>query len=153
MPIESFKAKTISIGVGIHTGRVMLGTIGEADRMEGTVIGDTVNLAARLEDLTKKYKLILISEACKDQLSNQSLWSVRFVDSVIAKGKSVPTNIYEVFCNKTCLEADVKSHNAALEQHIPTVTADPETLDWKHPDPMVELYIQHLKPRPDQEAF
>ena len=147
--------KAISIGVGIHTGRVMLGTIGEADRMEGTVIGDTVNLAARLENLTKKYKLsFLISEACKDQLSNQSLWSVRFVDSVIAKGKSVPTNIYEVFCDKTCLEADVKSHNAALfEQHIPKVTADPEALDWKHPDPMVELYIQHLKSRPDQEEF
>ena len=52
----------IAIGIGLHTGSLMLGTIGESERMESTVIADAVNLASRLESLTKTYGAsILIS--------------------------------------------------------------------------------------------
>ena len=87
----------IAIGVGIHTGEVMLGTIGEKFRMEGTVIGDVVNLAARLETLTKDYtNSLLISEQTKKELTNPDRYKINFVDEVLAKGKSIPTKIYGV---------------------------------------------------------
>ncbi len=99
--LDEFNAEyadnAIRIGVGLHTGEVMLGTIGETFRMEGTVIGDTVNLAARLETLTKTYDTpFLISETVKDTLSNPETYTIHFVDEVLAKGKSIPTKIYSV---------------------------------------------------------
>ena len=59
---ESKGAQTINIGIGVNTGTMMFGTLGEADRMEGSVISDAVNLAARLEMLTKLYQAkVLVS--------------------------------------------------------------------------------------------
>ena len=53
----------LDVGLGIHTGSTMLGTVGDADRMEATVLSDAVNLAARLEGLTRAFGVgILISE-------------------------------------------------------------------------------------------
>ena len=101
LALERFNAERstddIAIGVGIHTGEVMLGTIGERFRMEGTVIGDVVNLAARLETLTKDYtSALLISEQTKKELTNPERYKISFVDEVLAKGKSIPTKIYGV---------------------------------------------------------
>ena len=57
----------IEIGIGLNSGPLMLGIIGEEERLEGTVIGDVVNLAARLEALTKKYKVpVLFSSSTYD---------------------------------------------------------------------------------------
>lgn len=99
--LAEFNAKhsgePIAIGVGIHTGEVMLGTIGEKFRMEGTVIGDVVNLAARLEALTKNYESsLLISEKTKQELQEPERYQIDFVDEVFAKGKSIPTKIYGI---------------------------------------------------------
>ncbi|MAA79656.1 MAG: hypothetical protein CL916_10385 [Deltaproteobacteria bacterium] len=101
LALERFNAERcadeITIGVGIHTGEVMLGTIGEKSRMEGTVIGDVVNLAARLENLTKDYpSSLLISAQTKKELSESERYEIIFVDEVLAKGKSIPTKIYGV---------------------------------------------------------
>ena len=101
LALERFNAERctedITIGVGIHTGEVMLGTIGEKSRMEGTVIGDVVNLAARLEDLTKDYSsALLISEQTKKELTECERYTIFFVDEVLAKGKRIPTKIYGV---------------------------------------------------------
>ena len=60
----------IKVGMGIHTGKLMLGTIGEEIRMDTTVISDTVNVASRLESLTKvKGKDLLFSKETKDRIS------------------------------------------------------------------------------------
>ena len=63
----------IKIGIGINTGKMMLGTLGESNRMEGSVISDAVNIASRLESLTKVYKSdILISEDTKKKIKQKS---------------------------------------------------------------------------------
>ncbi len=86
----------IKIGIGINTGKMMLGTLGESNRMEGSVISDAVNIASRLESLTKIYKSdILISENFEKKLKHKYFFK-RFVDIVKVKGKSEPFSIYEI---------------------------------------------------------
>lgn len=86
----------IEIGIGINTGDLMLGTVGEHRRMEGTVISDTVNLAARLESLTKEYAIpLIISEYTLSELKGD--YATRFIDRLAVKGKSQAVSIYEVF--------------------------------------------------------
>ncbi len=103
--LEEFNARraaenddAIRIGIGLHTGEMMLGTVGEERRMQGTVISDAVNLAARLEALTKEYQVpLLISEDTLSGLQNPEAFQTRFIDRVAVKGKSIPVSIYEVF--------------------------------------------------------
>jgi len=87
----------ISIGIGVNTGPLMLGTVGEHDRMQTTVIGDTVNLAARVECLTKTYQApILITEYTLQQLEAPQNFITRLIDKVTVKGKTQPVTVYEV---------------------------------------------------------
>lgn len=88
----------ISIGIGLHTGSMILGTIGGEARMEGTVISDAVNLSARLEELTKKYNTkIIISEKSLFELKNKNLYNYRYLGKNKIKGKNNLIAIYEVF--------------------------------------------------------
>jgi len=87
----------LQIGVGLHTGMLMLGTIGESERMEGTVISDAVNTAARMEGLTKLYGAnLIISEQTFQELSEPDKYVLRHLGQVKVKGKSQVTGIYEV---------------------------------------------------------
>ncbi|MBF0381981.1 MAG: adenylate/guanylate cyclase domain-containing response regulator [Magnetococcales bacterium] len=88
----------IDIGCGVNSGVVALGTVGGYKRMDGTVISNAVNLAARVESLTKAYGVnILISESTYLQLTDEQRKYSRFLDMVSVKGKNQLTNIFEVF--------------------------------------------------------
>ncbi len=88
----------IKIGVGINTGSLILGIVGGPSRMDGTVISDTVNLASRIESLTKKYGVsLLITQQTFDHLSNPADYAIRVIDQVQVKGKLEMVTVYEVF--------------------------------------------------------
>ncbi|MDM8565976.1 adenylate/guanylate cyclase domain-containing protein [Candidatus Halobeggiatoa sp. HSG11] len=96
--LQSKGQDAIKIGIGLHTGKLMLGTIGGLTRMEGTVISDAVNLASRIEGMTKQYGAsLLISEVTYSNLTNASQYLIRDIDKVKVKGKSKPVTVYEVF--------------------------------------------------------
>lgn len=89
--------QAIKVGIGVHIGTLMLGTIGEEKRMEGTVISDAVNLASRLEGLTKLYNTsILISADLLAALENPDDYETRFLGKVCVKGKRAPIEVFEV---------------------------------------------------------
>jgi DNA-binding response OmpR family regulator/class 3 adenylate cyclase len=88
----------INIGIGINTGCLMLGTVGDSERMDGTVISDAVNLAARVEQLTKTYGTpLLITEHTYLKLTDTSQYQMRVIDCVTVRGKTEPVIVYEVF--------------------------------------------------------
>jgi class 3 adenylate cyclase/HAMP domain-containing protein len=90
--------RAVEIGIGIHTGSLMLGTIGEAQRMDGSVIADAVNLCSRLEALTRIYgSRVLISGQTLSLVRQKDAYRHRFVDRVRVRGRSEAVLIYELY--------------------------------------------------------
>jgi hypothetical protein len=108
----------VQIGIGVHTGTLMLGTVGARYRMDTTVISDAVNLASRVENLTKTYRVpLIVTEDTFHALQSPDEVALRRIDRVLVQGKSQPVVLYEV------LDADTPERRAAKRRSQPDFEA------------------------------
>jgi len=137
----------INIGVGIHTGSVMMGIVGENERLSSTVISPNVNLASRVEGLSKQTASgLLITRDTMNQLAgNESEFSYRFIGMVQAAGVNVVVGLFDMLDalspkekqirlkTKTVFESGVrkfhmKDYAVAVERFKKVVDADPSDI-------------------------
>jgi class 3 adenylate cyclase len=120
--VRSFNAEkhlptdqTVKIGIGIHIGSVILGTIGSSERMDSTVLGLTVNLAKRLEEATKPLGAeMLISDEVAHRLPTGPTYRLRKLGKVLVKGYSVPVAVTEVYNHDPPEVRDLKDRIAPI---------------------------------------
>jgi len=109
----------LKLGIGINHGEAIVGKIGHPRRMEFSVLGDAVNLAARLESATKHYRQpILVGESIYKMTKERFLY--RFVDKLVVQGKTTSVRVYTPLANLGTGElppAGLVEYNVALEKY------------------------------------
>jgi adenylate cyclase len=130
----------IAVGIGLNTGLVNVGNMGSDRRLAWTVMGDNVNLASRLEGITKQYhSKLVISEATYREVASQFV--CRELDKIKVKGKNQPVNIYELLD----VAAERPKYEALLQQFDHAMAAY-RSQDWQE---AADRFAQILTIYPD----
>ncbi|CAG1022371.1 adenylate cyclase [Patescibacteria group bacterium] len=146
--------KPIAIGIGLHTGNLILGIVGEAERMNSTVIADAVNLASRLENATKYYGAgILVSEQTIKRLQKPNLFKSRFLDKVQVKGKQQSVGICQIidmsdinyqWCNMDLTNWQTAVNLCLAQKYSEALSLFQGILQQNPNDHTTQLYIDRL---------
>lgn len=100
----------IRMGIGIHTGPLIMGIIGDQHRLDAATIADSVNTSSRIESLTKHYGVsILLSEESLKKIDNPAQFKLRYLGKVQVKGKHEPIGVYECFDGDTAALQEIKA--------------------------------------------
>ena len=112
----------IRFGLGISSGPLMLGAIGGGRRLDSNVVGDTANLASRVEGLTKLYGVsILITEFTRARTEDQDAFSFRELDRVVVKGRAAAVSIYELLdCDTEPIQAQKRATQERFAEALAT---------------------------------
>ena len=142
----------ISVGIGLHTGPLIMGIIGDVYRNDTAIIADSVNTASRMEGITKYYGAkIIISEDSLNSIEERDSFGLRYLGKVRVKGKDQPLAIYECFdgdeeeasiqLKRKSLKLFEKGIDYFLNKEFPKATATFDKVLNQNPNDLVAKYF------------
>lgn len=139
--------RPVNMGIGIHTGPLIMGIIGDRKRMDAATIADTVNTASRIERLTKHYGVsILLSQESREELDKTDEFAFRYLGKILLKGKNEPHGLYE------CIQGDPPDLEAHKADTLPDFEAGLQQFLSRDFPNAAATFHKVLRAHPDDQA-